>query len=229
MSVGSHVHTLLLVTTLVGCESWPRYTHLPDPGLVTAGDVDPHTLVEVQWRSLDVDGADQPPGADLGELQPGDAWMLISQLDGAGWDDVAEPEVLSDPECGSTATRAPIPGDYRADVDIWRFRVASTGRLCVEGGVGDANVGVDMLLARLDACGIPGPWVVDASDAEPYGFADTGPRPGWWLDLEEPGDYAVLLASYAPNSEAALPYRLGVALRSPDAPLCPILPGEVSR
>lgn len=223
------MRTLLFVTSLVGCESWPRHAHLPDAGATIDGDVDPRTLVEADWQSLSVDGADQPPGADLGELQAGEAWMLISQLDGAGWDDLAEPEVLSAPDCGSTATRAPIPGDYRADVDQWRLHVASAGRLCVTGGVGDANVGIDLLVARLDSCGVPGPWLVDPTDAELYGFADTGPRPGWWLDLTEPGDYTLLLASYAPNSEATLPYRLGVALRPADSPLCPILPGEVSQ
>ena len=219
--------TITAAAWMSGCQDWPRHAHLPDAGETTPAGKDPHAAVVVDWQTRDDDGAEQPPGTDLGLLATGDGLLILGELEGAGWDDLATPEPLvgdGGPDCARDATRAPIPGDYRADVDAWAIQVQEPGRLCVRAGIADASTGVDLLVAPVDDCGVPLPWFADPDDGEPIGFASTGPSPGWWVDVPSPGTLTIQLAAYAPNLAEALPYRLGISLRPADEAICPILP-----
>lgn len=221
------MRTVLIPAVLaMGCEAWPRHAHLPDPGPTLEANVDPRDLVPTTWDDRVEDGVDQPPGASLGTLEPGTGWLIRGQLDGAGWDDLAEPELIEGPECGSSATRAPIDGDYRADVDAWALDLSEPGRLCVEAQVGDTSTGIDLLIAPLDACDVPVGWLIDPDDGAPLGLADTGPAPGWWVDVTGAGRLSILIAGYAPNLTTPLPYRLAISLRPASDPLCGTPPSE---
>ncbi len=195
-------------------------------------DEDPRGAVSIAWSTWTPAVAGepiaQPPGSSLGAVLPGQGILAAGELAGAGWDDAATPEPIVGLACGSTGTRAPIVGDYRYDADVFGITLPEGGRLCASAGVADAETGIDLLLFELDTCGVPTRLVADDGGA-PLGFGRAGPSVRWAADLEAGGTFAVLIASYAPDAEAArLPYSLGLSVLADAGSLCPLRPGEVS-
>lgn len=219
---------VFLVPGTVACGSWPRHAHLPDAGDTTPVGGDPRSAIEISWQSTPSADVDQPPGLDLGALAPESGLLVAGELLGAGWSDGAMPVQLSSAACGSSGTRAPIAGDYRADVDVVGFVVPDGGTLCVSAGVGASDLGFDLLLFEIDACGVP-VRLVEGDDGSPLGFGGVGPSIRWSANVDGPSTWAVLLAGYAPNDDTtSFPYELGISLREAHDALCPLRPGEVA-
>ncbi len=184
--------------------------------------------MSISWQSTPTVDQDQPPGLDLGALAPEAGLLVTGDLVGAGWSDGATPEQVSSAACGSSGTRAPIPGDYRADVDVVGFTIPEGGTLCVSAGVGAAEQGFDVLLFETDACGVP-IRLVEGEDGSPLGFGGVGPSIRWATNVDGPSTWSVLIAGYAPNDDTSVfPYEIGISLREASDALCPLRPGEVA-
>lgn len=214
-----------------GCAGWPLYADPPgaDPEGVAAPE-DPRSLLDPEWEAIaEGEDVDDPTAVAPRFLAPGKALLVVGSLAGVGWSDAATPRPVASEACGSEAPRGPFEqGDWIGDVDFVRVEVEADGQLCVEVATDRADVGWDLLLAEVDACGVPVAFV--ERDAEPLGFGLGGREGGWGVQVAA-GSHAVLLAGYAPNDqEAEVAYRLGVSLLNPSPSgsvgPCPLLPEE---
>jgi hypothetical protein len=224
---------IIACVPLAACAEWPRYRHLPgdDPDLVAAS-TDPRDLVEVVWNAP-IDEApvdnDSPIDAQRGSLASHVGYEILGVLEGTGWSDTAVAPTIENPECGPrTGDRSPLPaGDYVGDVDFYVFDVAVDGLLCTRIVGPRADFGWDLLVFRVDECGIPEDPIETAEGT--LGVNLGGESGGWGADMTA-GRYAVMFASYDPNDAAArVAYDLGVSLSNPVGagdPVCPRLPAE---
>jgi hypothetical protein len=235
---------LLLVTA---CGDWPRSAHLPDPGPLLPAGAHPRSSVPLVWTPASVEGADQPPGTPLAQLPEGQGVLVEGSLDGTGWNAVATAAAVIGEACGTSGTRAPFPGDYTGEVEVFRLRVDTTSTVCLRAVAGDTATSFDLTLRPLDACGVPGPALSEEGASSPVGADRLGPAVDVMATLGA-GDWAIVYAGYLPDRSSALPFRLGVSRPAPmgaGAPvddtgepavpsgpagdiLCPLLPGEVA-
>ncbi len=231
------------------CGAWPRASNLPDPGPLLPAGTHPRALVPLVWTPSTVEGTDQPPGAPLAQLPEGQGVVVEGTLDGTGWNAVATGTAILGEACGSQGTRAPFPGDYTGEVEVFRLRVDATSTLCLRAVAGDAQTSFDLTLRPLDACGVPGPALSEEGASSPIGADRLGPAVDVTATLGA-GEWAVVYAGYLPDSTAQLPFRLGVSrpalmgateaadtadsatpaptTAAPGDLLCPLLPGEVA-
>lgn len=227
---------------LAGCGDWPRSANLPDPGELLPAGTHPRSTVVVVWTNSTAEGSDQPPGAPLAQLPEGQGILVEGTLDGTGWNALATAEARTGEACGTSGTRAPLPGDYTGEVEVYQLRVDATSTLCFRAVAGDASTSFDLTLRPLDACGVPGPPLSLEGSSVALGADRLGPAVDYAATLGA-GDWAVVYAGYLPDSAASLPFRLGVSRPAPlrgdggddsadtDAVgdiLCPLLPGEVA-
>jgi hypothetical protein len=209
---------------LAGCGGWPLWRHLPEDEPGTPVDEDPRAGVTVVWSAIDEQDADQPPGARV-ELADGGV-LVTGELAGVGWSDLVTPTTVEGPACGSRGSRAPTAGDWIADVDVFAVDVPTDGVLCARVTVADEVTGVDLVAWTLDDCDVPRTLLAD--EAGPLGLGGAGPALGWSAAVTAGQRLSVVLGAYAPNDgRRALPYALGLVMRSADDRLCPLLPGEV--
>ena len=218
----------VVALAIAGCANWPLHGNLPeDPANLLPVGEDPRGLYELQWvHAEEASDNDSPVGLEHHEVTLDTARHYTGRLDGAGWWDDAEPAVL-DGGCGSTWDRSPLgTGDYIGDVDFTIVNVAAAGTLCGRLLLDPPDYGWDLLLHPVDSCDVPSEFVV--SGGEPVGLG-LGGAVGDWSAPVQPGPYALLVAAYYPNDDAAeVDYELGVALveAADGAALCPLLPSE---
>jgi len=224
------------VALVTGCADWPRFDHLPGDDGSLSSDVPPGSLVDVDWTELtepDPDPGDLPhaSGHPSATLHAGRGALLTGTLEGLGWSDEAVAETLTDDDCpGAEGRRSPLPqGDYLGDVDYLVVELPDAATLCAEVRLEVDHVGWDVIAWPIDACGIPGDPLQDATGG--VLGADLGGAGGGFGAVVEAGRYAVTLAAYDPyDPEAELPYTLGVAAVpvGPDGRpgACPLLPTE---
>jgi hypothetical protein len=223
----------LLVATAAcaGCAQWPQWSHLPDESDGIDAPDDPGALVEREWVEF-AEGGDLPDETTAPPPIPLDfehGGLLTAGLSGVGWNDLAAPVVIDAPGCNDAeAPRNPevIPGDWAGDVDVIVVVAPEDGQLCAEVRLGSDQVGWDLLLARLDGCGVPEEFV--EGDEGPLGWDRGGPGGRWDAPVEAGVAYAVLFAGYWPTDLAAtVGYSMGVSLVVPGdegASPCPLLP-----
>lgn len=231
------MHRLLLLLVVPGCAEWPRFDHLPAGADDTARPVSERgeDEVEVIWTevALAAEGAnDDPRGLPAETLVTGRGNWVASQLDGAGWDELAEP--VRAEECGHVSAFPPLDlGDYLGDVD-WRvLNLQGTGTLCASLVAEGDDVRVDVLLYSLDECGLPVA-VARYGSGEVVGFGAEGPSTTWaWPVVESGSRVAVVAAAFEPDDpQRRVPYRWAqVLLPAPEAgagaPVeCPTPPEE---
>lgn len=212
--------TLPGLVLLGACNGWPAWQHLDPPSGAVPADEDPRADVDVTWSPTDANGDPQPPGHRV-DLTEG-AVLVTGTLRGVGWSDAARPVLLGNPACGHEGVRPPIEGDWLGEVEVFEV-VSPGGRLCVRLAAGDAETGLDLLVARLDPCGVPvGWWPVDD---DPGGLGGVGPVIGWSTEVPADVHVSVIVAAYAPTDLArTVPFTLGIS--APDGDLCPLLPSE---
>jgi len=224
---------LALALSVGGCADWPRWSHLPetDPNAVDAPE-DLGALIQRTWIPVPEQGDEpwDPTAVDGTEMDHTNALLVRATLDGIGWSDVAVPRrVVADPRCEvASAPRNPTSeGDWLADVDTWVLTApADGGQLCARIELPSTDVGWDLMLAKLDDCGVPKDF--EASGDTWLGYSQGGASGGWAHPLEADTSYAVFVAGYYPNDHARqVSYRLGLSLvGSSDATIgpCPALP-----
>lgn len=214
-------HILAFLSFLVGCGPWPTYTDLPSAGEVVPADEDPRDGVTLEWISSDVAPDTLPPGGTLPALTVGKGVRVTGTLSGIGWHDEAVPELLSGGDCASTGRRTPpVDGDWIGDVHARQLQTSGSGRLCATFEGGDGQQGFDILLWRLDACGVPSELVMD-DDGTPIGLTQAGPYIDWSVVVDGERDFSVLVAGFGPNRlEEAVDYTLTLSMVE-DGTLCP--------
>ena len=214
---------MMLCFAMGGCSAWPTHAHLPDRTDTIPADVDPGDDVRaaIAWQSwIQHEPDEQPTGTPAYTLTELSGAVVEGAIEGSGWFDQGVPEQLTDDTCGSSGTRAADAGDYVGDVDTLLFRVQGPGRLCARLQLGDATHGVDLLLARLDTCGVPTDFI-ENDEASPLGLGRAGGEITWSTPLEVDQPLAAMIAVYQPNDgELSLPYRLQLSLVPQNAP-CP--------
>jgi hypothetical protein len=213
-----------------GCGEWPRHAHLPATGPLLEPGVSLRGAVQVVWSISDAEGLDQPPGAPLGAIAPGEGVVVSGELVGSGWDGTATPLPLVGVACGSTGSRAPYAGDYRGEVEAFTFSVDAPTRMCVRGFAGDDTTSFDAVIHRLDDCDVPGVAVPErgAGDGEipsAAGFAVLGPLLDHAVSLDS-GRYTLVFSAYLPDDTLARPFEIGLSAFPDEDGLCPLLPSE---
>lgn len=212
----------LIALASAACGEWPRHAHLPAPVEAVPVGEDPATRVEVSWTER-VPGANEPlpPGLALEPLDPGEGRILRGTLVGTGYNDLGVPETVEGEDCGSTGTRAPVDGDYLGDTHAFALDLPASAALCVGVGAGDEDLGLDLLLWRVDACGVPTS-LVSSTDDEVLGLGGAGPTLSWRHRLDVDAErYSLMLGAYLPNDrDREVPYTLSIAVVPPES-LCP--------
>ncbi len=203
---------------LTACAGWPTPTNLPDLGELVVAGVEP----EVSWRDTLVAPTEQPPGNST-SLSVSEGVRITETLTGLGWFDEGVPAPLGSTDCGSLGARTPVsPGDWIGDVHVYGLTAAAPGRLCARLDAGDTTTGLDLVLLRLDDCGVPTGPVTDGD--EPLGYGGVGPVHSWSTELETQSTLALVVAGYSPNDlERSVGYTLSVALAPSSSALCPDL------
>jgi hypothetical protein len=228
------------------CSGWPAYVgdDHEDTETLAPGE-DPRRLVDIDWETLSeaeledpIEGVttDNPATLPDSPLEAMEGVVLSGTLDGIGWNSGLEPLQIAtfcEDELQTVARDPGQPGDWTGDVDFIRFSVAEATSaaaltLCARASFTEADIGIDLLLYRLDPCGLPGaPLTLNGAV---LGSGLYGEAVEWKAPLSEPGDYAIGLAGYlSPEPDASYDYVLGVSL-VPSAggfEICPLLPTEV--
>jgi hypothetical protein len=200
---------------------------------------DPRALVEVTWTEVAEGELLMEEGADNGDprnVTPSvlgrlDGVQVQGVLRGIGWNGSFDPPSLTADGCDDSDRSPGLDGDWSGDVD---FLVVDIGEaegalLCTHVILEDPDLGWDLLLYPLDACGLPLPPVRDPAGEVPLGFQRRGGAGGWKIPVEQGARYAVLLAGYdAAEPVAEYGYHLGAAVipGAGGAELCPMLPIE---
>jgi hypothetical protein len=227
---------LPLLLSLVACDSWPRYSNLPNQdATVDVDQEDPAASVPVSWAFAAEPDLLVLPGADNGDprasmvtpIVPLEGLVVDGVLRGIGFNADFAPPVLQAEGCDAAQRLPAGEGDWAGDVDFYRVDLAEPAVLCASLSLPGEQLGWDLLLYPLDSCGLPQA-PVEVGDT-PLGWNRSG-RTGGWKSRVEAGSWAVLLAGYSAPSPVA-EYRYRVALSavptSPAAPgseICPSLP-----
>jgi len=232
---------------LAACGSWPRYADLEDDPEIAEPGQDPRDLIAIDWELTTESellvraGARNNNPANVRAVSLGvlTGVQVQASLDGVGWDSSFDPLTMS-ATCDGERVEVPRepgrPGDWTGDLDFVRFDVdadAGEALLCARAAFGRDDIGFDLLLYELDACGLPGaPARADSDSADPILGADrAGPVDGWIAPVQAGRSYAVLTAGFlAPDPMATYPYHVGLAIvpAKGGGERCPYLPSEAS-
>ncbi|MFK7928813.1 MAG: hypothetical protein AB8H79_11540 [Myxococcota bacterium] len=217
---------LVPIVCAVAC-GWPNYSNLPDgPDRAASGSLRAElaesmniTLLKEGEGDLLADLATNPQRFDKETLGLGDGLDLSAVLSGVGWNEADEAPTISDVlgdacagESGSLATTA--DGTWSGDIDTLRIEVTESGVLCLWLEQDEPALGWDMVVYRLDACGLPTS-SLEFEDAT-AGMGLGGVAGGHRLPVE-PGNYGVLISGYSTPSGGELDdygYRASISVVS---------------
>lgn len=232
------LHVVGSALLLAGC-GWPRYSNLPDDSDVFDAADDPRGLVDATWTEMNESALLAAEGADNGDprnvtptsLDALEGLQVAGSLRGIGWNSTFDAPTLQADGCDDASRSPGGDGDWSGDVDFVVVDVgeATNATLCAHVVMDDPDLGWDLLLYPLDACGLPRAPLTDPNGGGLLGLLSQGATGGWRAPVESGQRYGVLLAGYdAAEPVAEYDYHLGVALvtGAEGRELCPLLPVE---
>jgi hypothetical protein len=234
----------LLAISLVaaGCGPWPRFSDLADDTDIVEPGEDPRDLLEIAWERATEEELLVRPGVNNRNptnvversVQMLAGLEVAGTLEGIGWDSSFEPLTMS-ATCDGERVEVPRdpgrPGDWTGDLDFVRFVVPAdvpSPLLCARARFARDDIGFDLLLYPLDACGLPGAPI--SADGQVLGADRRAPADGWSLPVSPGVSYGLLRVGFtAPEPLDSYPYPLGLSVVPSvgGGEVCPWLPSEV--